>query len=65
MLGTMIWALPGNVPMSSADDDPRSDRACDEMVDLKDEKMQEQKMIQPFQIVTEVQKKQMKVLKRQ
>jgi hypothetical protein len=23
----MIWALLGNVPMASADDDPRSDRA--------------------------------------
>jgi hypothetical protein len=31
----MIWALLGNVPMASADDDPQSDRACDEMVDLE------------------------------
>ena len=31
----MIWALLGNVPMASADDDPRSDRACEEMVRLE------------------------------
>lgn len=30
-----VTSTLSNVPVASADDDPRSDRACDEMVDLE------------------------------
>ena len=55
----MIWALLGNVPMASADDDPQSDRACDEMVDLevrKDARIEDESTIPDSDRGTEIAK---------